>query len=400
VTGTHERLSAQDQSFLLFEHDTTPMHVSAVAIFASGGPIREGGGLDVERMAKSLESRLHLLPRYRQRLATTPLERNPIWVDDPNFDLAYHMRHTSLPKPGTDAQLKALSSRILSAPLDRERPLWEMWAVEGLENGGFALISKIHHCMVDGATGMNIMTVLFSPEPDEETPAVPGWTPSETPSPVELVVEDGLRRLRLPFDVLRNAVSALRDPRAALASLGQRGQAIVQAIESGLHLSAPTPINAPVGTHRRIDWHSLELERVKQVKNALGVTVNDVILAVAAGALRRFLRRRGVDVDELDFRVVVPVNMRAPDDDLSAANHVSALLFSLPIDEAEPLDRIARVHEETSRLKRSDAALGTDLLMQSPTCRARSSRSTCSVRACSPCTRSCRSSRTRVSASR
>ena len=359
---SYERLSAQDASFLHFEHRATPMHVAALAIFAKGPLATADGGLDFERLAKHVESRLHLLPRYRRKLALTPLDRHPVWVDDARFELGYHVRRAGLPRPGDDGALRELVARTLSQPLDRARPLWELLLVDGLAGERFAIVSKVHHCMVDGVSGANLLTLLFSTSPEEEVAGVPAWAPRPAPTPVRLLRDEVVRQVGLPFALLGRARSALREPRRAWADVAETAVALGEAFEAGLRVASATPLNRPTGPHRRVDWHGVELEVVKEVKRRLGGTVNDVVLAAVAGALHRFLGERGVWLAKLDYRVVIPVNMRPPGDDLSASNRVSALFLALPVAEADPLRRYAIIQSETRRLKGSRAAEGTDLL--------------------------------------
>ena len=364
MARAYQRLSAQDASFLHFEHRATPMHVAALAIFEQGPLATAQGALDAERLGKYVESRLHLLPRYRRKLAFTPLERHPVWVDDERFDLSYHLRRAGLPPPGDERALQELVARILSQPLDRARPLWEMWLVEGLAGGRFAIVSKVHHCMVDGVSGANLLTLLFSPRPDEETGAVPVWTPRPAPTAARLVLADAARGARRPFALAARVGSALRDPRRAWADLAEGAAAVGEALEAGLRVASTTPLNRPTGPHRRVDWHAVDLELVKEVKRRLGGTVNDVVLSAVAGALHRFLGERGSWLAKLDYRVVIPVNMRPPGDELRAANRVSAMFLSLPVAESDPLRRLATIQAETRRLKGSRAAEGTDLFVR------------------------------------
>jgi WS/DGAT/MGAT family acyltransferase len=361
---SYHRLSAQDASFLHFERRSTPMHVAAVAVF-EGGPLRrEDGGLDTDRLDKHVESRLHLLPRYRHRLAFTPLAGHPIWVDDQRFDLHYHVRHVGVPAPGTDRALQEVVGQILSQHLDRKRPLWEMWVVDGLEADRFALVSKVHHCMVDGASGANLLTLLFSSSPDGLDPRAPSWRAIREPSPLRLLADDVARRARLPLEALQSLGGAVRDLPSAWASVTKAGAALGEAVETGLRAPARTRLNRPIGPHRRVGWRSMDLEQVKELKRALGGTVNDVVLAVVAGALHHFLEEREPWPARFDYRVVIPVNMRPPGDDFTEANHVSALFLSLPVSEPDPLQRYASIRAETRRLKQSRAAQGTDLLIR------------------------------------
>jgi WS/DGAT/MGAT family acyltransferase len=358
----YERLGAQDSSFLYFEAPGSPMHVAGVAVFDTGDLATELGGVDVGRLTKYIEAQASTLPHYRQKLAITPVDGQPVWVDDAAFELANHVRHTSLPAPGSESQLKAVAGRILSQHLDRRRPLWEMWIVEGLEDGRFALISKIHHCMIDGASGVNLMTLLFRPEPVSDVPASPAWTPRSTPSGWRLMLDQAARRAAVPLGLLRDATRALSDPQPLLESLEKTARSLGSAFETVRHLASPSPLNGETGPHRLVEWCSFELEDVRGVAKRRGVKINDVILATVAGALRRFLQQRKTDLDGLDFRVAVPVNMRPAGDDSSAGNHVSAMLMSLPLAEPDPLRRLALIRSETRRQKESGAALGPELL--------------------------------------
>jgi WS/DGAT/MGAT family acyltransferase len=357
-----QRLGAQDASFLLFEHRATPMHVAAVALFEAA-PLRTAdGGVDAARLAKHVEGRLHDLPRYRQRLATHPLTGEPLWVDDGGFDLAYHLRHVALPRPGSVTALQELTGRLLSQPLDRSRPLWEMWIVEGVEGDRFALISKVHHCMVDGVAGSNLLTLLFSSRPDEGIRPAPAWQPRSPPGALRLVVGELAQRAQGGAEWLRWLGGVAARPRPALEAAAQTGAAVAQALDAALRLPAATSLNRPIGPHRRVEWRALELDAVKQVKNALGGTVNDVVLAIVAGALHRFLGARAEWPVRVDQRVVIPVNMRPAGDATPTANHVSALFLSLPVAEPDPLRRHERIRRETERLKGSRAAQGIEAL--------------------------------------
>jgi WS/DGAT/MGAT family acyltransferase len=362
VTGPgFQRLSAQDASFLFFEGPATPMHVAALALFEGGPLLGADGGIDAGRLEKYVESRLHRLPRYRQRLVFTPVTGHPVWVDDGRFQLGYHLRRVALPRPGDEAALAELVGRVLSQALDREKPLWEMWVVEGLCGGRFALLSKIHHCMVDGVSGANLLTLLFSASPAEPVEAVPRFAPRPEPSPAWLLVHEALRQARQPLDLLAAARAALAAPRRSLEAAAEDAAALGEALAAGLRLPAPTPLNRPIGPYRRVAWRRTELARVKAVKNRLGGTVNDVVLATVAGALQHFLGEARAWRARFDYRVVVPVNVRPPGDDFSAANRVSAFFLSLPVAEPDPLRRHARIREETERLKASRAARGMDL---------------------------------------
>ncbi len=362
--GYYERLSAQDSSFVLWERRETPMHVGAIAILETGPLATADGGIDSARIAKHVESRLHLLPRYRKRLAFTPIEGHPVWIDDAHFDLGYHLRRAALPRPGTEVELKALVARILSERLDRGRPLWEMWVVEGLSGGRFALVTKAHHCMVDGVSGMNLLTLLLSQSADEAAVAAPEWSPEPEPNALELLVAESARRARLGGAFARSVLLAAGDPAATWARLAGAGTAIAQALDAGLRQPGATRLNRPIGPHRRVDWLSLDLAAAKQVKQRLGGTLNDVVLATVCGALHRFLGKHHEWATRLDYRVVMPVNMRPPGDARAGGNWVSAYFLSLPIAEHDPRRRYDAIRNATTALKDSRAAEGIDLLTQ------------------------------------
>ena len=358
----YERLSTQDSSFLLFERRETHMHVGAVSTFEAGSLATPEGRLDIERICAHIESRLHLFPRYRQRLGFTPIQRQPIWIDDERFNLRYHVRHTSLPQPGTAEQLKDLVGRIMSQQLDRKKPLWEMWFVEGLVDQRVALISKMHHCLVDGASGVSLMTALLSTSLDRSVEPAPHWIPRPAPTPLELVRDEAVRRSRAPFSALSALHNALKTPRRLAASVSEDASAVWQTLNEGLRIVPSTPLNRPIGPHRRIDWYTLDLGEVKDLKKRLNGTVNDVVLTIVAGAVRRFLEHRHTRLDDLDYRVVIPVNMRSKSGDAGLANKVSAWFLSLPIDEPDPLNRFSTIQKATQQFKESKVARGTDLL--------------------------------------
>jgi WS/DGAT/MGAT family acyltransferase len=360
-----ERLSALDATFLAIETANVHMHVGSVGIF-DGKPLRTAeGGLDVERIRALSEPRLRRNPRFRQRLARIPLSGHPVWVDDPRFNLDYHMRHTSLPQPGDLRQLKRLAGRIYSQKLDPARPLWEMWLVEGLEDGRFAVITKLHHCMIDGVAGVDLLASFMQRSPDEAIDAPTGrWIPRPAPTPAGLIARELARRAALPWQALGAGIRALGSPRRALSDAGEAVEAVTEALSRGLATTSPTPLNVAVGPHRRFDWMRMDLGAVKAVKKELGGKVNDVVLAIVSGAIRRFLERRGVDPGGLDFRAMLPVDIRTPDQRGKLGNRICFLMAPLPVDEKDPARRMARVVETTRQLKASRAVRGTELVEQ------------------------------------
>jgi WS/DGAT/MGAT family acyltransferase len=360
----YQPLSAQDASFLFFERRATHMHVAALAIFEVG-PLRSAtGGVDAARLARYGESQLGKLPSYRRKLAFAPLSGRPVWVDDPYFDLDYHLRHTALPAPGSEEDLKRLVGRVLSQPLDRDRPLWEMWLIEGLERDRFALLIKVHHCMMDGVAGANLLTTLFRVEPDASLPKTGAWLPRKPPLPRQLALDQAIDWASTPFALARAAAGALRAPGRTLRRARERADTVSEALRAALHLPSATVLEQPIGPHRRVEWRVFDLSEIKALGQQLGGKVNDVVLAIVTGAMRRILERRGEPLEKIDYRVVVPVNMRSPSGEPGVANRDSAFFLSLPVSEPDPLARFEAVRTETARLKSSHAADGIDFLGQ------------------------------------
>jgi diacylglycerol O-acyltransferase len=356
----YERLSALDNSFLVLERANTPMHVGSTALFDAAPLLGPGGGVDFERFARHVASRLHLIPRYRQKLADIPLQNRAVWVDDKSFNLHYHLRHASLPKPGDEYQLKRLCARIMSQALDRGKPLWETWIVEGLEGGRMAMINKVHHCMIDGISGVDLLSVLMSPTAEPADGAPVPWTPRPVPSPAVLLRDEFVERLKTPANVLARL---LRNPGAVFTDIRDGVSAISESIGSG-RIASATPFNQPIGPHRQFDWLSMDMSALQAVRHRLGGSFNDVVLAIVAGAVRRFLLRRALSVSDLTFRVFVPVSTRTPEQRGALGNRVAGWVVELPIDEPDARRRLQRVSETTAHLKESQAARGTEIMTE------------------------------------
>ena len=358
-------LTFLDNSFLLLEGPTSPMHVAGTATFAGGALIDADGALDIDRIRDYVAARLHLIPRYRQKLSTLPLQQRPVWVDDPHFNIHYHVRHTALPRPGDERQLKRLAARIMSQHLDRSKPLWELWFVEGLANGEeFAMISKVHHCMVDGLSSVDLLNVLLQLAPDTTIPPRPEWVPRPAPTALDLAAETAGRLVALPRTVVgavQRAVEEIQEPRSDLRA---RLRALRDVFAENRRAVSTTPLNRPIGPHRRFDWFRLPLAEVKAVKNALGGTVNDVVLATVNGAVQRFLERHRVAVDDLEFRVMAPVSVRSRDERGLLGNRVSAWMVPLPLDERDASAALGRIRDTTAHLKDAKEALGAEVLAQ------------------------------------
>jgi diacylglycerol O-acyltransferase len=365
ATYAYERLSAQDVSFLVAEGEHAPMHVGGMAVLESGPLQSPVGGIDIERYRRAVEAVLHWIPRYRQVLSWVPLDRWPVWIDDRHFDIGYHIRHISLPRPGTLAQLKELAGRILSRRLDRSRPLWEIWVIEGLDDGKqFALLNKVHHCMIDGAAGADLSQILLSPSAAQEIADPVPYLPRPAPKPLELLRHAARQRAAQPWRALRGAGRWLgAEGTRPLEDVRRRARAVADLARWTLRPASQTPINGELSPHRRFDWLTMPLEDVRELRHELGCTVNDIVLATVAGALRRYLFRRRVDPGKLDFRVSAPVSTRRDEHDRRQGNHVSAWILRLPLGETDQLARIAAIAAHTAELKQREVSLGIETLM-------------------------------------
>ncbi len=360
----YDRLSAQDASFLVFESSNAPMHIAATQIYESGPLTMEDGGVDFGSIRRAIEGVLHLIPRYRQKLKWIPFASLPVWVDDRNFNIDYHVRHTSLPRPGDAEQLKKLSARIMSQQLDRARPLWEMWVVEGLADGGFAMVTKMHHCMLDGESGSDLAQILMSPDPNQAIAEdVPRFIPRPVPTGLELLRDESLRRATLPVKAIRDFQTFARETQDLRQEVEVRARALANLAGYAVRKSPETPMNGRLGPHRRFDWLSIPLEDVKVLRRALGCTVNDIVLATVTGAVRDFLIRRLVRPEEIDFRVSAPVSVRRDEDKGQMGNKVSSWIVRLPVGEADPMQQLETIHELTQELKSSQQALGVEMMM-------------------------------------
>jgi WS/DGAT/MGAT family acyltransferase len=349
---------------VLVESDGTQPYVCAVALFAPPPGAEARRAIDIAHVRAYVESRLPFLPRYRQRLSFVPVQGLPIWIDDERFDIAAHVHHAGLPHPGGIKELKGIAARIASQPLDRERPLWEIWFVEGLAEGGFAAIAKVHHCMVDGVSGVGVMTALLSPTQDTSFEPAPAWTPRPPPTTLDLL-QDGVAGLAgAGIAALRAAGQALSQPLETGSGALRLLNSTWQTLASGVPPLSATPLNRPIGRSRRVEWVSLDLGVLRELRKRLDGTLNDVALCVVSGALARYLRRRRVKLRGLDFRVVVPVDVRAADGEHDAANRVSAWFVTLPLAEKNPVRRFEKIREQTRRRKRTRAASAIDVFLR------------------------------------
>jgi WS/DGAT/MGAT family acyltransferase len=352
-----DRLTAVDASFLHNEGEASHMHVGGVTIF-------EGPPPAIEDFLDHIRGRLHLVPRYRQRLAVPPLETGrPVWVDDVSFNLEYHVRHTALPEPGDDDQLLMLAARIFSQRLDRAKPLWEMWFVEGLEANRFALVNKTHHALIDGISGVDLMTVLFDLEPvPRRVEGGEEWQPEPAPSPLDLMAAGVRGTLRGAVDLATRAASAATRPEDSLRQAREAVEGLGEVVWAGLNPAPDTPLNLEIGPHRRIAVVRNDLADFKAIKNELGGTVNDVVLTVVAGALRRWLHSRGVRTEGLELRGLVPVSIRAADERGQLGNRIAAMRAPLPVYIGDPVARLRFVRAAMDGLKQSKQAVGAEVM--------------------------------------
>ncbi len=358
-----DRLSAQDNGFLVAENAHTPLHVAAVGIFETGNLVTRDGGVDIRTFKRAIEAQLHRIPRYRQKLAYVPVEGRPVWVDDAHFNIDYHIRHAALPKPGGLEELKKLTARITTRTLDRSRPLWEIWVIEGLEGDRFAMVSKIHHCMIDGDAGANVAQILFSISPEFDIPDPAPFEPRPVPSGLELALDAAERLSVAPMRALRGLSEFVVDSKDVAGDLRTRARALREFAGWAVTRSTKTPINGALGPHRRADWLTLPLADVKQVGKALDSTINDVVLATVTGAVRHYLIRRGERPAATDFRVSAPVSMRGAGEE-RMGNRVSTWIVRLPVERDEPTEWMGGVRAVTEECKSSNQALGLEMMMQ------------------------------------
>ncbi|HEX6752404.1 MAG TPA: wax ester/triacylglycerol synthase family O-acyltransferase [Solirubrobacterales bacterium] len=348
-----DRLSGLDSSFLHMERAGAHMHVASVSTFEGPAPSHRD-------FQSHIAARLHLVPRFRQKLRFVPFNQGrPVWVDDPFLNLDYHVRQTALPSPGSEEQLRNLAARIFSQQLDRSKPLWELWLVEGLDGGRFAIIGKSHHALVDGISGVDITTVLFDVEKEPANPPVrpPKWAPRPEPTDLQLLGEALRERATSPREIARGVRAALRGPRQVLGGIGDAGKMV------GAGMSAPsTPFNVEIGPHRRIAFVRTELDALKAVKNEHGGTVNDVVLSVVTGAIGNYLRARGHDTEGLEMRAMVPVSVRAEEERGALGNRISAMMAPLPVWCEAPVQRLHLITETMGDLKGSGQAVGAEIL--------------------------------------
>jgi diacylglycerol O-acyltransferase len=355
-----DRLTALDSTFLhLEDHSAAHMHVASVMVF-------EGKAPTLEQLVDHILSRLHLVPRYRQRLAYVPLgQGRPVWTDDPHFNPYYHIRHTALPRPADDDALKKLAGRLFSQRLDRSKPLWEIALVESMSGGRFALVAKTHHALVDGVSGVDITTVLFDTAREPAAPSAPAipWTAQPLPGSAKLLGEALVERSTVPAEMMRGGRALLRRPRRALTQIKDGITSIGATTLAGINAPAPpSPFNVDIGPHRRYTFLDADLANLKAIKDSLGGTLNDAVLASVALALGRYLRRHGHDTDGLVLKAMVPVSVRSTAQRGALGNQVAAMWAPLPVGVENPADCLRTIAAAMDDLKKSGQAVGAQVL--------------------------------------
>jgi diacylglycerol O-acyltransferase / wax synthase len=344
--ATTDRMSPLDASFLHLEDGVVHNHIASCAIFDGPAP-------PYEDVVAAIARKLPLIPRYRQKVRFVPLQLGrPVWVDDPHFRLEYHVRHTALPPPGSEQDLRNLMGRLMSHELDRHRPLWETWVVEGLEGDRWAMISKVHHCLVDGVAGTDLMAVVLDQEPEPEVVPADDWQPRPEPSDTRLVMDAALGLATSPFEQARAVRRALRTPRRLLGSARDLAAGVGSYL-GYLRPNAETSISGSIGPHRRWTWAEASLDDVRTIRRSLGGTVNDVVLSVITAGFRDLLRSRGESVEGFSLRTLVPVSMRLPDQRGELNNLVSAIFAELPVSVEDPVERLEAIRAQMDELKGS-----------------------------------------------
>ncbi|HUC04128.1 MAG TPA: wax ester/triacylglycerol synthase family O-acyltransferase [Acidimicrobiales bacterium] len=355
-----DRLSPLDASFLHIEDGVSHMHIASVAIF-------EGPQPPFEDIVSMVDAKLGLVPRYRQVVQFVPLHLGrPVWVDDPHFNIEYHLRHTALPSPGGEAELRKLVGRVMAQQLDRSKPLWEIWIVEGLEEGRWAMLAKTHHAMVDGVSGSDLLAVIMDLSPEVTRPDLAPWVPHTPPRGEDLLRDAVLNLVRSPYEQLRAARASTRPLRNILSQAKEVGEGVV-ALSGIARATPPSSLNGPIGPHRRYAWASTTVDDIKRVRKGVGGTFNDVVLASITNGFRELLLSRGESVDRV-VRTLVPVSVRPRDDrgkavgDGTFENKVSAMFAELPVSIEDPVERLHAVTAQMEGLKESKQAMAGEAL--------------------------------------
>jgi len=357
MTPTTNRMSTLDSEFYFAEHANVPLHMGSVAVF-------EGPAPEYRELSRLFAAKLPLVPRYRQVVSTVPGQiLPPVWADDEHFGIRHHVHHRKVPAPGGDAQLRAIATRLFARRMDLSRPLWEEWLLTGLADGRWAILSKIHHCMADGVGGNDLMTLVFDTDPDAEPPEPVSWVPAPGPSLADRAAEQVRDAVTWPLRQLAAApqTSARLKRLARPEELLEYARGLSEGAR-GLAKPSATFLNGPIGPKRRWAWTTTSLAELKQIRRTHGGTINDVVLAVIAGAFRDLLAARDKLTDGLVVRSLVPVSVRGPDEAGVLTNRVSAVLVNLPVSEPDPVRRLALIRAQMDSLKHRHQAVSAEVL--------------------------------------
>jgi len=346
MTELMRRMSAEDAWFLYFEKPQAPLHIGSVAIYE--------GTIPFEQMYASLDARMHTIPRYRQRAVTPPFYAgHPTWEDDPRFSLDRHLKLVTLDAPGNDQQLRALCSEMFAKMLPRDRPLWDIVMIQGLEGGRTAMLSRVHHCLVDGVSGIELLLAVLDlvPDPEPTPPPETPWQPKLPPDPLQSWSDAVFEQMETNVRAVTEWQAGLLDPRAQFRQMTEFQRAIEVAIPSLMRRAPQTPWNKPVTSDRRAAWTSMPFQEVRGIRSALGGTVNDVMLTILGGALGRYLRDQGVKTDGMSLRLMIPVNVRSESEQGALGNRVSMMLPEIPVGIVNPAERLVAIREQMEILK-------------------------------------------------
>jgi WS/DGAT/MGAT family acyltransferase len=359
----YDRLTSLDATFLHLERLECPMHVGAMSILEGAPFVDADGQFRIQEVRDLVLSRLPLMPRFRRRLMPVPYDQGrPIWVDDTRFDISYHVRLTALPRPGSWEQLVALTTRVQEQLLDRARPLWELWFVEGLEGGHVGIIQKTHHALIDGVSGVDVATLLLDVAPEYTRPELVEWNPEPAPNPTQLLLDTWRERLTEPAEIVRSFRSLLRGPRFALRRANQLTKSMSTMVTRDA-IAPRTSLNGRTGRHRRMAVVRVPLEEIKEIRKGLGGTVNDVVLAGVGGGARRLFQHRGEATEDMQLRVMCPVSVRSDEQQGALGNKVSAMFVNVPVDARSGRERLDTIANQTRDLKDRQQAMGAEAIM-------------------------------------
>jgi diacylglycerol O-acyltransferase len=377
----YEALSPTDYTFLITETPELHMHVQGVMVFDAGPLATADGGIDFEAIKNAYGARLYSIPRYRQKLMWQTKSRQspylkwiswqqsdeskpPVWIDDDHFNLDYHVRHTSLPKPGSEEQLTKLAARIAAQPLDRSRPLWEIWVVEGLQENRFAVISKMHHCMVDAKSGVDLVNISMSTSPEYKVKKAKPYKPRPAPSQKELRDESLRDQVMAPVKIAESITSLWKESESFGQEIATRAKALGETFTSGIgRKRTPSVLNGDNGPHRTVAFHDTQLDYVKDIRRALGCSVNDVVLTIVTAAFRDTLLKSDQELENLPFRIAAPVSTWGRGQgEGDIGNQVTSWTIDLPVHIANPVEQLEQIQQITTELKDSNHALGVNMI--------------------------------------